>query len=70
MVVKADDMKLLETPEDVFKYFRKKFYIDDTYTDEEAYKIMTIKYDMLIKDILQQILCLLPRMLKWKPLPR
>ncbi|CDG34774.1 peptidoglycan glycosyltransferase [Acetivibrio thermocellus BC1] len=49
MVVKADDMKLLETPEDVFKYFRKKFYIDDTYTDEEAYKIMTIKYDMLIK---------------------
>jgi len=70
MVVKADDMKLLETPEDVFKYFRKKFYIDDTYTDEEAYKIMTIKYDMLIKGYTEQILCLLPRMLKWKPLPR
>lgn len=49
MVVKEKDVELLKTPEDVFKYFRKKFYIDDKYTDEEAYKIMVIKYDMLIK---------------------
>ncbi|WP_265443966.1 penicillin-binding protein 2 [Acetivibrio straminisolvens] len=49
MVVKPDDMKLLETPEDVFRYLRKKFSVDEKYTDEEAYKIMTIKYDMLIK---------------------
>lgn len=49
MVMKKEDMDLLGTPEDVFKYFRKKFYIEDKYTDEEAYKIMIIKYDILIK---------------------
>lgn len=49
MVNKKDDIELLKTPEDVFKYFReKKFNIDEKYTDEEAYKIMCIRYDMLI----------------------
>ena len=49
MVLKEKDIDLLDTPEGVFEYFRKKFYIKDEYTDKEAYKIMTIKYDMLIK---------------------
>ncbi len=50
MVLKEKDMELLKTPEDVFKYFReKKFSIDEKYTDEEAYKIMCVRYDMLIK---------------------
>ncbi|HOQ00181.1 MAG TPA: penicillin-binding protein 2 [Acetivibrio clariflavus] len=50
MVLKEKDIELLNTPEDVFKYFReKKFNIDAKYTDEEAYKIMCIRYDMLIK---------------------
>ncbi len=50
MVNKKEDIELLKTPYDVFKYFReKKFGIDEKYTDEEAYKIMCIRYDMLIK---------------------
>ena len=50
MVLKEKDMELLKTPEDMFKYFReKKFGIDEKYTDEEAYKIMCVRYDMLIK---------------------
>lgn len=49
MVMKKEDMELLGTPVDVFRYFRKKFFIEDNYSDEEAYKIMIIKYDMLIK---------------------
>lgn len=50
MVLKEKDMDLLKTPQDVFNYFRKdKFSIDEKYTDEEAYKIMCIRYDMLIK---------------------
>jgi penicillin-binding protein 2 len=50
MVIKEKDIEKLKTPEDVFKYFREeKFLIDEKYTDEEAYKIMTIRYDMLIK---------------------
>jgi len=50
MVLKEKDMELLNTPQDVFNYFReKKFKIDPKYTDEEAYKIMCIRYDMLIK---------------------
>ncbi|AEV67790.1 penicillin-binding protein 2 [Acetivibrio clariflavus] len=50
MVLKEKEIELLNTPEDVFKYFReKKFDIDAKYTDEEAYKIMCIRYDMLIK---------------------
>jgi len=50
MVLKEEDMKLLKTPTDVFEYFRKnKFSIDEKYTDEEAYNIMCVRYDMLIK---------------------
>ena len=50
MVIKEKDIEKLKTPEDVFKYFREeKFSIDEKYTDEEAYKIMTIRYDMIIK---------------------
>lgn len=50
MVLKDKDIALLKTPLDVFKYFReKKFNIDKKYTDEEAYKIMCMRYDMLIK---------------------
>lgn len=49
MILKKEDMELLGTPEAVFRYMRDKFYIEDKYSDEEAYKIMIIKYDMLIK---------------------
>ena len=50
MVNKEKDIEKLKTPEDVFRYFREeKFSIDEKYTDEEAYKIMIVRYDMLIK---------------------
>lgn len=40
--------ELLSTPEAVFKHLKKKFRIGDSYTDEEAYKIMTIQYEILM----------------------
>ncbi|MCX8132042.1 MAG: penicillin-binding protein 2 [Clostridia bacterium] len=44
--VKNDDK--LDTAEDVFKYLRdKKYKIDKKYTDEEAYKIMAMRYELL-----------------------
>ncbi|MDQ2086274.1 penicillin-binding protein 2 [Herbivorax sp. ANBcel31] len=50
IINKEEDLEKLETPEDVFNFLREeKFYIDEKYSDEEAYKIMTIRYDMLIK---------------------
>ena len=37
-------------PKDVFKYMREKtFEIDPIYTDEEAYRIMELRYEMLIR---------------------
>jgi len=37
-------------PKDVFKYLREKtFGIDKKYTDEEAFRIMELRYEMLIK---------------------
>lgn len=49
MVNKGESIEFMKTPQNVFKFFREKFFIEDRYTDEEAYKIMTFKYDMLIK---------------------
>jgi len=41
---------IMESAEDVFEYLRdKKFKIDEKYTDEEAYKIMTIRYEILLE---------------------
>ncbi|MCR4435648.1 MAG: penicillin-binding protein 2 [Clostridiales bacterium] len=50
MAVKAKDVELMNTPEEVFRYLRTvKFKIDNKYTDEEAYKIMTMRYETLIR---------------------
>lgn len=50
MVLKTGDINLLSTPEDVFRYFRDvKFKINKKYSDEDAYKIMTIRYEILIR---------------------
>lgn len=50
MAINKEDVSLMNTPEDVFLYFRnQKFDIDPKYSDEEAYKIMIFRYDMLIK---------------------
>ena len=47
-----EDKKILmdADPEEVFKYMREKtFDIDPGYTDEEAFRIMEFRYEMLIK---------------------
>ncbi|TYQ16091.1 UNVERIFIED_CONTAM: penicillin-binding protein 2 [Acetivibrio alkalicellulosi] len=50
IINKESDLDKLETPYDVFTFFRnEKFGIDEKYSDEEAYKIMTVRYDMLIR---------------------
>lgn len=50
MVLQQKDAAALKTPEDVFEYFRNvKFKIDPRYSDEDAYKIMTIRYEILIR---------------------
>lgn len=40
-----------KTPEEVFKYFRssKMFNIDESYSNEDAFKIMCIRFELLIK---------------------
>ena len=49
MVLRETDLDMLETPHDVFDYFRtKKFKISEEYSDEDAYKIMCIRYSMLM----------------------
>lgn len=50
MALRPQDIENMEKPYDVFKYFRSKskFGIDDSYTDEEAYKIMLLRYEILI----------------------
>ncbi len=35
-------------PAELFKYLREKFKIDASYTDEQAYKIMRIRYEILV----------------------
>jgi penicillin-binding protein 2 len=51
-IIKDFNLKLkledkLETAEDVFKYLReKKYKIDKKYTDGEAYKIMTLRFEI------------------------
>ena len=50
MAINKKDIELMKTPEDTFNYLRyKKFDIDEKYTDEEAYKIMAIRYETLMK---------------------
>jgi len=44
-----DEEDVTFSPEELFKYLReKKFKIDASYTDEEAYKIMLLRYEILI----------------------
>lgn len=50
MAIKKSDVDLMKTPEDIFNYLRyNKFKISDKYTKEEAYKIMSIRYETLMK---------------------
>lgn len=50
MAIKKKDVELMKTPEDIFNYLRyNKFKISDKYTKEEAYKIMAIRYETVIK---------------------
>lgn len=49
--LKIKDSDLMTTPVALFRYLRKdKFKIDDRYTDEEAYKIMIIRYEILTNE--------------------
>lgn len=43
-----DEKDVRNSPAELFKYLRGKFKIDDSYTDEQAYKIMEIRYEILI----------------------
>ncbi|MDF2523086.1 MAG: penicillin-binding protein 2 [Clostridiales bacterium] len=49
MAVKPKDIEQMSTPKEVFDYLRQKFSINPSYSDEEAYKIMTFRYEMLIR---------------------
>lgn len=50
MAVKPKDVDMMNSPEEMFRYLRNvKFKINNKYTDEEAYKIMTIRYETLIR---------------------
>lgn len=46
--LKEKDTKQLKTAKEVFDYLReKRFRIDKKYTDEQAYKIMTLRYEII-----------------------
>lgn len=46
-----DEDDVLSTPLELFKYLREKiFKIDTSYTDEQAYKIMLLRYEILINN--------------------
>lgn len=54
MAINENDLKRMRTPQEIFDYFKKeKFFISDGYSPEEAYKIMSVRYEMLIKGIYQ-----------------
>ncbi|MEN8904697.1 MAG: penicillin-binding protein 2 [Clostridiales bacterium] len=46
---KTEDLESLKTAKDMFNYLKEKFGIDETYDDNQAYKIMTLRYEILIK---------------------
>ncbi|MEN8906085.1 MAG: penicillin-binding transpeptidase domain-containing protein [Clostridiales bacterium] len=43
-----NDIKKLDKASDVFKYLKNKFNVDKNYNDSQAYKIITIRYALLI----------------------
>jgi len=49
-VLGVKESNIMKTPEEVFKYLRdKKFEIDEKYTDEEAFKIMRVRHEILLE---------------------
>ncbi len=49
IVLNKDDTEFIITADQTFKYLREKtFEIDLTYTDEEAFKIMQLRYEILV----------------------
>ncbi len=49
IVISKEDAEFIITADQAFKYLREKtFEIDATYTDEEAFKIMQLRYEILI----------------------
>lgn len=49
IVVDKKDAQYLITADQVFRYMREKtFQIDSSYTDEEAFKIMKLRYEVLV----------------------
>lgn len=50
IVLSSKDAGSLKTAQDVFNYLRyKRFMIDRKYSDEEAYRIMTLQYELSIR---------------------
>jgi penicillin-binding protein 2 len=50
-VLGLKESQIMTTPEELFKYLRDtRFKIDSKYTDEQAYRIMTIRYEILINE--------------------
>ena len=50
MAINKKDIELMKTPEDAFNYLRyNKFNIDSKYTTKEAYKILAIRYETLMR---------------------
>lgn len=46
IAIKKSDRDRLKTPQEIFNYLRnERFKIDDKYSDEDAYKIMIIRYE-------------------------
>ena len=50
MAINKKDVELMKTPEDTFNYLRyNKFNIDSKYTTKEAYNILAIRYETLMR---------------------
>lgn len=50
--ITKSDRDELHTPQDIFNYLRnERFKIDSKYTDEEAYKIMIIRYETFVNGL-------------------
>ncbi len=47
--IKKSDMAIYDTPDKIFNFLRKYYNIQDTYSDEDAYKIISIRYELIMK---------------------
>lgn len=47
--IKKSDMAMYDTPDKLFSFLRKYYKIQNTYSDEDAYKIISVRYELIMK---------------------